>query len=179
MIREPIPLTITQRTALIKSLQQLVKRGLETDCEALADYVDQVAQGLEGSQGAAQQLKASLVQLTPNQFPVYLIPGLGGNSAYTALNANQSPSGFQTQFQDQIPNADQAHHFAAFFQLGFVYGAGTGALAATWWERLEGTAGNVGDINLGTVAARMGAYLASGVLPVNQVADTIRENLCK
>ena len=165
---------------MISNLRGLVKSGAETDCDALADYIDGVAEGLQFTKSAAQAqgLKAAMVLLTPNQFPIPLIPGVGGNSGYQALNSGSSPSGFQSQFQDQIPNADQAHHFAAFFQLGFVYGGDVATSAASWWEKLEGTAGNSGDINLGKAAGLIGAYVASGVLPVSEVGATIRDNLC-
>ena len=172
-----VPLTSAQEASLISMLQGKVKSGAESDCDALADYVDDVAANLSGSGGPAQ-LVASLALLTPNQFPVYLIPGISRNSAYVPLNPNQSPSGFQTQFQDQLPNADQAHHFAAFFQLGFAYGAAVAGTAATWWEKLEGTSGNTGDINLGMAASLIGSYVKSGVLPIDQVGQTIRETIC-
>ena len=175
---DPLPLTGSQKVTMISTLSQLVKKGVETDCDALADYVDAVAEGLQDTKNAAQQLKAALGLLTPNQFPVPLIPGVNGNGAYMAINDGSSPSGFQTQFQDQIPNADQVHHFAAFFQLGFVYGGDVATSAASWWEKLEGTAGNVGDVNLGAAAGRIGSYVASGVLPVGEVASAIRENIC-
>ena len=176
---DPLPLTRQQQLAAIKLLARGVKTGLETDCQALADFIQAVTDPLEGSKSAPQQLKAAISALTPNQFPVPLIPGVTGNAGYVALNNGSSPSGFSSQFQDQIPNADQAHHFAAFFQLGFVYGASVSASAASWWEKLEGTAGNVGDINLGSVASLIGSYVASGVLPVDEVADAVRQALCK
>ena len=164
---------------MVSNLRNAVTSHLETDCQALADYIAAVAEPLEGSKTASQQLKTALQVLTPNQFPVPLIPGISGNAGYVAINPGNTASGFASQYQDQIPNADQIHHFAAFFQLGFVYGAGVGSSAASWWEKLEGTSGNVGDINLGTVASLIGAYVASGVLPVGEVADTIRGLLCK
>ena len=163
--------------ALIKSLQSAVKSGKESDCDALADYVDDVAANLQGS-SSAQQIKGAISLLTPNQFPVYLIPGVSGNGQYQALNPNGATSGFQGQYQDQILNADQAHHFAAFFQIGFTYGADAGASAASLWEKLEGTSNNVGDVNLGVVASRIGSYVASGVLPVDELGQTIRDSLC-
>lgn len=176
---DPLPPTISQRTAMIKSLRRAVAAGLETDCQALVDYIQAVATPLEGSNSAARQLKGAIAQLTPNQFPLGLIPGVSGTVGYTAINPNTVISGFKAEYQDQDPMADQVHHFAAFFQLGFTYGADMGSSAASWWEKLEGTSGNTGDINLGTVAARIGAYVASGVLPAGEVASTIKENLCK
>ena len=107
-----------------------------------------------------------------------VIPGISGNQNYQALNSNGATSGFKLQYQDQIANADQVHHFAAFFQLGFTYGSGVGMKAATWWERLEGTAGNTGDINLGRIAATIGANVRAGVLPVKSTrSGSAREPL--
>src|SRR5260370_41996830 len=117
------------------------------------------------------QRKFAIRLLTPNQFPVPLIPGVTGNPNYQALNIGSSPSGFQSQFQDQIPNADQAHHFAAFFQLGFVYGGDVAGSAASWWEKLEGTAGNTCDINFGKAAGVIGPYFASALLRVSDVGS--------
>jgi RHS repeat-associated protein len=178
---DPPPLTGPQRNAMLDILRTLVRQRTETDCDALADYVEAVGQSLENTPArqAQQQIKVALVALTPNQFPVPLIPGVSGNNAYRALNPGNIASGFLPQFQDQIPNADQAHHFAAFFQIGFTYGAGTGAAAATWWERLEGTPGNAGDIALGAAAAQIGANVAAGTLAVNQVGAEIRNDLCR
>jgi len=166
-----------------KQLQNAVKNRQESDCQALADFADAAAQG-----GAtAQQFKADLAILTPNQFPVYLIPGVQGSGGMnlTILNNVGATSGFATAFQDGYGtsagpnNQDQAHHFAAFFQLGFSYGPGVGAAAADWWEKLEGTAGNLGDIALGTVAAALGADVEAGVLKPSDIGGIIRQAICK
>ena len=134
-------------------------------------------------------MKAAVAQLTPSQFPTNVMNAVGvmqANSNYVALNTSDSASGFQSQYQDSIdPNADQAHHFSAFFQLGYAAAkagwslTGIAQAAAGWWEKAEGTPNNTGDINLGQAAARMGAYLATGVLPVDQLAPTIQQNICK
>ena len=176
---DPEPLTQSQMKAMISTLRRFVTTGVESDCDALADYVDGVAEGLQNSKTAAKDLKRAISLLTPNQFPVPLIPGVTGNPVYVALNPNGAASGFQGQYQDQIQNADQVHHFAAFFQLGFVYGGDVATSTASWWEKLEGTAGNAGDINLGAAAGLIGSYVASGVLPVADVGTTIRENICR
>ncbi len=176
---DPPPLTGLERNAVLDNLRRLVKEGVETDCKALADYLDAVAERLEGSKTGPKAIKVALAALTPNQFPVPFIPDVTGNNNYKALNDGSVASGFAAQFQDQIPTADQAHHFAAFFQLGFAYGADAAAKAAEWWEKLEGTPGNTGDINLGKTAALMGAYVVSGVLPIDQLGETIRSFLCK
>jgi hypothetical protein len=176
---DPPPLTRTPETFLLRELTALVTTGKESDCDALAEYIDDVAYGQDSNRSAPMLLKQALGLLTPKQIPVDIIPGILTNAGYKPLNPNQSPSGFQSQCQDQIPNTDQAHHFAGFFQLGFTYGLDVGTSAATWWEKLEWTPGNTGDINLGAAAARIGAYVASGVLPVNEVGQTIRDNLCQ
>lgn len=157
-----------------------------TDCQALANYVQTVADHLQNSKGVSVQLqmKAALQLLTPSQFPMgalYVISGgaVSGYVGYKALNQGNIPSGFSASYQDQIPNADQAHHFAAFFQLGFALGANVASAAASWWEKLERTPGNAGDIRLGQAAAQMGAYVRSGVLPVGWLAQTIKSSLCK
>jgi hypothetical protein len=94
------------------------------------------------------------------------------------LNSTQAPSGFRSQYQDQIPNADQAHHFAAFFQLGFVNGADIGSWLAKVYEQGERTPDNSGDINLGRVAAQMGAAVAAGDLDPSDLASAILNTLC-
>jgi hypothetical protein len=175
----PVPFSSAQEISLISGLQSRVKNGSETDCNALTDYLNFVGGPLEGDSSAAAQIKAALSLLTPNQFPVNMIPGISGNQNYQALNPNGATSGFKLQYQDEIANADQVHHFAAFFQLGFTYGNSVGMRAATWWEKLEGTAGNTGDINLGRIAATIGANVRAGVLPVYQLGQAVRESLCK
>ena len=120
--------------------------------------------------------------MTPNQFPVTVIPGVTGSSnptlTYLGNNSGQ-PSGFLSQYQDQVQGQDQGHHFAAFFQLGFYYGAGVGSSAASWYEQLEGTPGNTGDINLGQQAATLGAAVANGSIQPSQVSGWTLQNLCQ
>jgi hypothetical protein len=59
-----------------------------------------VSYGQEGASNGPQQIKLALAQLTPNQFPVTVIPGVSGNPAYQALNPNQSPkAGFSLSFR--------------------------------------------------------------------------------
>ena len=82
------------------------------------------------------------------------------------------------QFRDQIPNADQAHHFAAFLQLGYAWGSAVGSMVANAWEVLEGTSGNPADIALGTYAASLGAALKAGTLAPSRAGDVIRSTIC-
>src|SRR5260370_40657829 len=113
------PVTRNGEVSVISNLRRLVKAGAETDCDALADYVDAVAEGLQNSKSGAMQLKLAISLLTPNRFPVPLVLGVTGNPNYQALNRGSSPSGFQSQLQAQIPNAEQAQRSAALFQRAF------------------------------------------------------------
>jgi RHS repeat-associated protein len=135
--------TLNKLRSFRGTLQQLVDNGNSSDCDALADFAN-FASDLAPD---ARSFEMAFGVLTPSQFPVTLIPGVSTSAGDVRLNRNGSPSGFAPQYQDEIPNADQAHHFAAFFQLGYMYGSMVGSIAATWWEKLEGTAGNIGDID--------------------------------
>ena len=172
-------MTAPQEVQLLAQLKLAVAKRRETDCNALADYLDDVGGALQGQVNSLDRLKTALALLTPDQFPVPLIPFVNGNAGAPILNPGVAPSGFAPEFQDQIPNADQAHHFAAFFQLGFAYGSTIAGAAASWWEQLEGTPGNSGDIMLGQAAALMGAAVGAGLLPVQDVGETVRATLCQ
>ena len=180
--RSPLPndpqqLNIINLRAGARLLQHFVTMGLENDCQALADFSDFAAQG--GT--TASQFDKDFSVLTPNQFPVNIIPGIQGSSGsnLVALNVTSQPSGFGDLFQDEDPTADQAHHFAAFFQLGFAYGPLAGAAAAKAWETMEGTSGNTGDIDLGIIASFLGPQVKVGNMSPADVGGFIRNNICK
>ena len=181
---DPLPLSIQQEKATITYLKAAIDNDVETDCQALADYIQAVTEPLEGNPRAPSALRGALILLTPisnSRFAGPLQGSLGVIGAVGApvLNAIPKPSGFRIEYQDSTGLVDQAHHFAAFFQLGFSRGAAVGADIAYYWETLfDKTPSNQGDVNLGTVASRLGAYVASGVLPASEVAATIREDLC-
>lgn len=163
---------------MIDSLRVAVERGLETDCQALADYIQAVVDGFSNAKEASRGLKHAMALLTPNHFPVILIPGVTGSGG-RSINDKAAGSGFQRQYQDENPNADQIHHFAAFFQIGYTYGPITGVEAAVYWEALEGTLGNTGDILLGSAAALIGAQVHANELSPSDVADLVRNDLCR
>jgi hypothetical protein len=101
------------------------------------------------------------------------------------LNTGQA-SGYLAQYQNTTPdnpktgwNGDQGHHFAAFFQVGYQYGATQGSMLASLWERLEGTPGNRGDIALGSEAALLGSKIANGQLKPSQLGNAILNAICK
>jgi RHS repeat-associated protein len=161
-----------------QSAEQLVKSGTLTDCQALAAFAGSIAPLFT----SASNFVEAFGVLTPQ---VVDVPGVATNSNPVTLGVGPS-SGFGTQYQDGFgtpagPNgSDQAHHFAAFFQLGFYYGASS---TLSWaWEELESLEGggplNQGDVNLGVAAMEMGADLALGRLNTSDIAAAIRSTLC-
>ncbi len=95
-------------------------------------------------------------------------------------------SGYVTPYQNTVDdspkgNGDQGHHFAAFFEYGYLHLNAPGGGGATVFEWLEALVGggpaNDGDINLGMVAFQIGADLATGKIKTSAVGQRI-ENLC-
>ncbi len=153
------------------------------DCQALADFADAAS----SNGGSATQLSRAFGILTP----VIFFGDVGGISSVSKpvfLNSGE-PGGFQDPLQNTInddpkagQNGDQGHHFAAFFQFGYLYGSGAlGAAAAYAYEFGQGLANggtNYGDIKLGVLASQIGADLRNKILYAGEVGDRIRA-LCK
>jgi len=125
---------------LASLLQQSVSTGNKNSCQALADF----AQSAANQDGATKDAFVSDFQiLTPNQTAVKLIPGVYGRpeGQWVPLGDYRSPTGFATQFVDsQLPNSDQGHHFAAYFQLGYVWTALAAKFSArsmSLWKPLD------------------------------------------
>jgi len=100
---------------------------------------------------------------------------IGSSAKYVLFTPVPGHSGFKSEYQDsQHPNDDQVHHFAAYFQVGFIAGASEGEIAAylSDWN-------NPGDINLGIRAAELGHALKMGALRVLDIGRKIRDELCK
>ena len=180
---DPTPLNPQQAWKLAQSYQTKVRAGKMTDCQALAAFSDDAAS----------------VSQTPEQFIKdfgVLIPGIlvsqAGlkyySSAAVALNTGQA-SGYQRDYQNSTPdnpatgwNGDQGHHFAAFFEFGYLYGNAAGNNMASLYEQVQGLRDggtNQGDVELGKVAASLGAGLKSGSYDPGQIGEMIRGLLCK
>lgn len=85
-------------------------------------------------------------------------------------------SGYKPEYRDHIlPRSDQAHHFAAFFQFGYVAGEWLGRLAAILTDLFPD---NPGDRALGQRAAELGAGLRRGEIEMWSVGFWIGE-LCR
>jgi hypothetical protein len=169
-----------------KSAQQLVTSGALTDCDALAAFASSIAPLF----GSTSDFVEAFGVLTPSALS-NITPGVAWNSNPVFLNpaSNPQPSGYAAQYQNTLPdnadtgwNGDQGHHFAAFFQAGYLYGsnaAGMAAWALEYWQGLDSGIMNLGDVNLGEVAAQIGADLRSGVITTAQVGNAIKNNLCQ
>lgn len=95
------------------------------------------------------------------------------SSGNVNLNQSSSPGGFAKKYQeDGDPTADQAHHFAFYFQLGYKAGA---LEASAVGVILDFT--NAGDRELAGAAAAIGQALKNSQ-DVDSVSAAIRE-LCK
>ena len=153
----------------------------------MADYGSAAADGADPA-----DLNRAFGNLTPGQ-RASNVAGISTSANPVFLYAGGS-NGFAAQYQNTIPdagagspnNGDQGHHFAAFFQIGFAYGAGFGDALARIFEggemffnNLAGSVGplNSGDIALGMAAVQIGADLASGRISTSGAAGRIR-SLC-
>jgi RHS repeat-associated protein len=176
--------------AIAIGLQKLVMATNISDCQALAAFADSVAAG----RMTTVNFVSAFQVLTPGAAASALINAFGSASGVQGVNGaiNLQPtyvdpsgnvqyyqaSGFSSSYKDSIaPNSDQAHHFAAFFQLGFNLGSTVGNISAYFVE-LENGLTNQGDINLGMAAAALGAQVGSGKLSASQVGNAIRNQLC-
>ena len=163
-------------------LAKLVDKGHWTDCEALAEFADEMA-GMTSSKDAFVEAFGVLV---PKQLATQ-VGRVPWNSRPVYLNTGQ-PSGYAPEYQNTTPdgrtgdpswNGDQGHHFAAFFEYGY-QNPGSGSSTAYWFEVLEGFRGtfNQNDVNLGVVAAQMGAALKAGIRSASEIAGLIRDLVC-
>lgn len=187
---DPPPLTIQQVYVVAVGLQTAFRRGT-SDCEALADFADAMA---DGSRDDAQFVRDFGV-LTPNSTATQ-IPGAGiaWNTRPVALNTGQA-SGFGADYQNTLPddkrtgwNGDQAHHFAAFFQFGYVHSSRTlggtsladvASFTLEYFQGLDSGVMNLGDVRLGERAGQIGADLMNGRITRGQVGMEIRSTLCR
>ena len=188
---DPTGLSPRQAYQAAQSAQLLVKLGYMTDCQGLAA----LAQYFADQSATTQQFVNDFGVLTPKGGSS--VAGIAWNSNPVYLNLPGESSGYQTQFQNTVPdnpttgwNGDQGHHFAAFFEFGFKYGnllggtlgSAAGAVTAFALEYFQGpTEGNVlnqGDINLGVAAAELGSALASGNASMSDIPSAIQNLLC-
>jgi hypothetical protein len=91
--------------------------------------------------------------------------GIATSTNAILLNDTAQSRGFLPTYQN-IPatdRSDQAHHFSAFFQLGYLEGLAADSVvtfevgeATLQWRTGNFVPVNIGDINLGTAAANHG-----------------------
>ena len=170
---DPPKLTQAQLRRLGADLQQQVAKGLR-DCEALAQFFD--AAGISATK---QQLFQDAGNLVPSSIETFVIP-----HNLKPISFVGKTSGYLPIFQNTPgDNTDQTHHFAAFFEFGYRFGAKAAASIGSLREQLEAIYDplglNEGDIELAVAAGNLGAYLSMGILPPDEVGQAIRENICK
>jgi hypothetical protein len=151
-----------------------------TDCDALADFVNALSYG-----AAPWDLDVLMGMMVPQDKRTNAL-GIASNPDSVLFQSDNS--GFLPQFPNTPGDtSDQAHHFAAFFQLGFSWGNKLGSAFATVFESAEATINwfkglgfdvNQGDINLGAAAAKMGDLVARGKMKPTEVSSAIRSSLC-
>jgi RHS repeat-associated protein len=171
-----------------RALQRLVREGVLNDCEALAQYADESALHHEARRIGSSTSTAFVIDfgvfVPSNDRSVQLARSLGVdifsvNGHVTLLQDDLGfASGYMARFRDSLnPGADQGHHFAAYFILGFqLAGLPGGDMAA----RIAGFLNDIrneGDRNLAYEAVSVGADLRSGKIGVSAVAGRIRR-LC-
>lgn len=176
------------RVQVALSLGDQVRSGAITDCEALARFADSV------SLATKENFIAAFAALTPGPEASKLISLAGGALGIQSTGAfirlqppNALSTGFNDSYRDSLdPYSDQAHHFAAFFQLGGTFSnvglnvaaASTAAAVSAFFVESENGFRNTGDINLGTFAAQLGYAVEAGTVPTSAVGRIIRDKLC-
>jgi hypothetical protein len=154
-----------------------------TDCQALATFSD-----FEASNSSINSYFAQAFGVFFNGSDNWVqnannagIPIVGSSNPVTLLPPDTTiRSGFGAQYQDFDPKyPDQAHHFAAFFELGFFAGATAGAAAAYRLDGINPSKFNSGDVALGIFASQLGADLKAGTINASQIGNAIRQTLCQ
>jgi hypothetical protein len=180
---DPLGLSAQQARLLALAWQNQVKNHDLNSCQALADFAADAADQSKNEQqfvnsfGAfvEKDLATQLGGIAYNTGPVSLYSG--GDNGFASL--------FQNTLPDNNPNAgdngDQAHHFAAFLEFGYKWGAGVGSLTAFALEVAQSLGSmtlNKGDVELGIFAAELGWRLDHAQITAFDVADIIRGVYC-
>ena len=129
--------------------------------------------------------------LVPGQFASKLSGLKYWSNSSVPLNIG-SASGYDPSYQNTTPdgragdpswNGDQAHHFAAFLEFGYQWGAFAGAIAAADFEAAEallsGSSTNYGDVRLGAFAVQLGSDLKAHKISSSEVSCIISQTICK
>ena len=168
--------------AYANALRQAVKTlSNYNPCDALADFAD----GLADAVTTINQFVEDFGVLVPDQFASKA--GLLYYNSNPVYLWSSGPSGYSAAFQNTVNdsangNGDQGHHFAAFFEFGYLHPNEPGGAIATAFEWAEAGFGvkgpvNQGDINLGTAAFNIGASLKNGTIKPSDIGQKIGE-LC-
>jgi hypothetical protein len=154
-----------------KDLAGQVNGTTYTDCHALSDYASAAAYN-----SSTAHFVMSFMNLVPNTPG---IPSVG----HEVILYNGGDNGFASQFQNTVDdgpngNCDQSHHFAAFLEFGYQFGAAAGVTEANvleiWQSFKNGGPINQGDILLGEMAAQLGAALRSGTATISYALKQIQ-----
>ena len=165
-----------------EALRAEVKAGNMNDCQAMANFANEVA---ERSFGDVSRFVSSFGILTPFSPGLGSAIGIAGSSSAVSLQVSPQTSGYASQYRNQDPagiQADQGHHFAMLFQIGYRYNEAIGTLVNTVHEVLSALRGgydvNAGDILLGNYAAQLGRSLREGRISSYEIGYRISDDLC-
>ncbi len=164
---------------------RIKKKNALIECETLAAFLEEVAEAMPWNSSG---FVSSLVAITPQSGTPGWLFSFGRVSYTTATGAQfgggkDSPdNGYKIHFKDSYGadeplfgnNADQSHHFAAFFQLGWSRGSMVGSMAGFAFGP-----NTLGDGNLAYFAATLGATLRAGKIKPNDVAGIVMRELCE
>ena len=174
----PIQMAYSYALSIVGSMKSLP--GLNP-CDALAQFASGIAVAVKNN----DQFVKDFGVLVPEQFASRV--GLWYYNSQPVLFWSSGPSGYSAGFQNTVDdspsgNGDQGHHFAAFFEYGYLHPNAPGGVIATIFEEFEAGFGikgpiNEGDINLGIVAFKIGADLSNQTINRSDVAKKIQE-LC-
>jgi len=172
--------------------RRLREGNIAHECEALAQFAEMTWEDMAAdSSRTADQWVAGFGVLTPTTgavrrandagIPIASVPNASG------LNNDERPSGFAPAYRDgeakNPETADQSHHFAAFFQMGY-HSPVLANLAAI---AIDIRAMNTGDILLGMHAGSLGQHVRNWAtsrdgnrgLPPGGLGNMIRMTVCE
>ncbi|MFN9297541.1 MAG: hypothetical protein ACK6DZ_07495 [Acidobacteriota bacterium] len=113
------------------------------------------------------------------------LPEFGQNNSLFKLGDTGNPSGYRDNLMQG--KEDQTHHFAFFFQLGYLLGSSSPAsipgpqtfILPILAEFVQGTPSNLNDMRLGVEAMRIGADIRAGRLSLRNAASAVATSVCK
>lgn len=169
-------------------LQDQVRRGVTSDCNALAQFADELS-FRDMPMHDSEFIGSFSVFIEQAPFGSGLV-GVSSSGLAVSLQNSAVPSGYRQEFREMYGvNADgsfnpgnrddQSHHFAASFQFGAGFFGGLSQVESYMHDMSNGGNVNIGDMNLALVAADIGLKFRSGYYNRVDVGIQIRAQICE